>query len=74
LSNLVILTHTSQALPVISAGAGVKIPVSRRSLVRIDVRDYISPFPDQVLAAPPAATTGGWTHHLVAQLGVSAVF
>jgi hypothetical protein len=74
LSNLLVLTHTSQALPLISAGGGVKIPLSRRSLIRIDVRDYISPFPDKVLATPPSSTTGGWIHHFVAQLGVSAVF
>jgi hypothetical protein len=74
LSNLVVLTHTSQALPLISAGGGVKIPVSHRSMIRLDVRDYISPFPDKVLATPPSSSSGGWIHHFVAQVGVSAIF
>jgi hypothetical protein len=74
LSNLVVLTHTSQALPLISAGAGVKFSMSRRALVRIDFRDYITPFPDKLLATPPTGSTSGWIHNFVIQFGVSTVF
>jgi hypothetical protein len=73
LSNLVVLTRTSQAMPLISAGAGLKISVSRRALVRLDFRDYVTPFPDKLLASP-SSSSGGWIHNFVVQLGVSTVF
>lgn len=74
LSNLVVLTRTSQTLPLISIGAGVKFAVSKRALVRLDLRDYVSPFPDKLLAFPPASSGGGWIHNFVAQVGVSTTF
>jgi outer membrane protein with beta-barrel domain len=74
LSNLVVLTKTSQTLPLISIGAGVKFAVSRRALVRLDIRDYVSPFPDKLLAFPPSSSGGGWIHNFVAEIGVSTRF
>lgn len=74
LSNLVVLTHASQMTPLISAGAGVKFSVSRRALVRLDFRDYLSPVPDKLIATPPASATKGWLHDFVLQVGVSTVF
>jgi len=73
LSNLIVLTHASQTVPLISAGGGIKIPVSKRALVRMDIRDYISPVPDKLLATP-SGTIGGWTHNIVVQFGVSTIF
>lgn len=74
LSSLVVLTHTSQPTPLISVGGGLKISASKHALLRFDVRDYVSPVPDKLLAAPPASTIGGWIHDFVAQFGVSAAF
>lgn len=73
LSNLVVLTRASQTVPLISAGAGIKFLVSKRALVRLDFRDYISPVPDKLLAAPPSSVIGGWMHNFVVQFGVSTI-
>jgi hypothetical protein len=73
LSNLVVLTHTSEAQALISVGGGVKFPVSRRALVRIDFRDYITPYPTDLLALPPNSRGGAWLHNFVVMVGVSGL-
>jgi hypothetical protein len=74
LSELVVLTRATQAVPLITVGGGIKIPVSRRAQFRVDCRDYISTSPDELLAAPPSSRIGGWLHNFVVQLGVSTTF
>ena len=74
LSNLVVLTHTSEAQPLISLGGGVKFAVSRRMLVRLDARDYATPTPSSLLATPPGSKLSGWTHDIVFLVGVSTIF
>jgi hypothetical protein len=71
LSNLVILSHTNEAQPVISAGGGVKFKVSHRALFRVDFRDYATPVPRNLLAAPPGSKVSGWIHDFVFLFGVS---
>jgi len=74
LNNLVILTHTSEAQPLISVGGGVKIAVSKRALVRLDVRDYATPLPTSLLATPANSKMSGWIHDFVFLFGVSSSF
>jgi outer membrane protein with beta-barrel domain len=73
LSNLVVLTHATEAQALISVGGGLKFPVSRRALVRVDFRDYATPVPTKLLATPPGSRLGGWVHDFVFLVGVSAV-
>lgn len=74
LSSLVVLTHTREAQPLISVGGGVKIPMSKRMLLRLDFRDYLTPLPTSVLAPPPNSKISGWMNDLVFLVGVSTVF
>lgn len=74
LSDLVVLTHTTQAEPLISVGGGIKVPVSRHMQVRLDARDYLTPAPDKLLASPSASKTSGWMHDFVVMIGISRVF
>jgi hypothetical protein len=74
LSNLVLLTHTSEAQPLISAGGGVKFPISHRLLIRVDFRDYVTPYPSSLLALPPNSRANGWVHDFVITLGISGLF
>ncbi len=73
LSNLVVLSHTNESQPLISAGGGVKFRMSRRSLFRIDFRDYATPTPTSLLASP-RGKLGGWIHDFVLLVGISSVF
>lgn len=74
LADLLVLTHATQTEPLISFGGGIKITLSRRVLLRFDVRDYLTPVPDRLLAAPPNVRVSGWIHDLVFLAGVSRVF
>lgn len=74
LSNLVVLTHTSELQPLISAGGGIKIPMSRHSLIRLDFRDYMTPFPSSLLARRANTTGNGWMHDFVLMVGFSGTF
>jgi hypothetical protein len=74
LTNLVVLTRTREAQPLISLGGGVKISMSGRALLRLDVRDYLTPIPSSLLAVPPNSRISGWMHDFVFLVGVSTVF
>ena len=74
LNSLVVLTHTQEAQPLISLGGGLKFSLSRKAVFRIDVRDYMTPLPSSVLAAPPNSKLTGWIHNVVFLAGVSRVF
>ena len=74
LSNLVVLTRAHEAQPLISLGGGVKIRLSRHTLVRFDFRDYASPTPTKLLAAPPGSRLHGWVNDFVLLVGFSGVF
>lgn len=74
LSNLVLLTHTSEAQPLISAGGGIKFRLSNRTQLRFDFRDYMTPFPSSLLTLPANSKGSGWMHDFVVMVGISGLF
>jgi len=58
----------------VSVGAGVKVQISSRFTLRVDIHDYLSPFPDKVIAPALNSTTGGWLNNIVPTVGVSYTF
>ena len=74
LNRLALLTRTHQVKPLISLGAGVRIALSRNAILRLDIRDYITPFPDEVIVPVPPTRLNGWLHDFVPMIGVGFVF
>jgi hypothetical protein len=74
LNQFAYLTHTQQVEPLISAGGGVEIALKPTVRLRIEFRDYVTPFPDQVIAAAPGMHIHGWLHDIVPLVGISYVF
>lgn len=72
LGNLAALTATREVLPVGEVGAGVKIQLSPRLRLRVQVRDYISQSPNDVIAPAPGATLSGLRHDVIG-MGALAV-
>jgi hypothetical protein len=70
LNSLALLTRTSETCALASVGAGVKFNTGRLGF-RIEIHDYMTPFPTQVIAAAQNASIGGWTHDLVVDFGLS---
>ncbi len=73
-SNYAVLTRTQETKPLISAGGGVKIAVRDSLQVRIEVRDYITPFPKSVIMPAIGATIKGWLHDFVPTVGIGIKF
>lgn len=73
LNNLAILSRTSQWHPMVSIGAGIKYRISSRLMVRVEVRDYVTRIPKDVLLPSPGASLGGWLHNIMPLATISYI-
>lgn len=74
LSNIAILSRTTQWQPVMTFGAGVKWMIGARTMVRLELRDYFGPFPKDVILPAPGNKVSGWVHDLTPTVGISYLF
>ncbi len=70
LSNVALLTQAQDLTPMGSAGVGVKIKIAPHVNLRLDVHDYLTPFPKQVIT-PLSGKTPGWLQEFVPAAGLS---
>jgi hypothetical protein len=73
-SDFAVLTKTNEIKPLISVGGGVKAKLTDHTAIRVDFREYISPFPEELFATAPGAKIHGWLFDSVPMAGVSFVF
>jgi len=71
LSNVALLTQQQDLTPLVSAGGGVKFQISRHVQLRLDVHDYLTPFPKNVITPNVGAKSGGWLQDIVPMFGIS---
>ncbi len=71
LSQFAYLTKTSEFKPLVSVGGGVRAKVAPKVSVRVEFRDYITPFPKNVIAPARGAAINGWLHDFVPMVGIS---
>ena len=74
LGGLALLTKTSDLKALISIGGGVKVSISNHAIIRVDFRDYLSPFPMKLFVTSPGSRIHGWLQDFVPLAGVSFVF
>lgn len=75
LNQFAYLTKTQELKPLLSVGAGVRHFVGKRTVLRVEVRDYITPFPTKVLApAGNAKFSGSVLHNIVPSVGIGYLF
>ena len=74
LSSVVILTTTSQLKPLLTVGGGVKVAVSKHVGFRLEVQDYMTPFPKDVVTPVPPVKHDGWLHNIVPTVGLYFLF
>jgi hypothetical protein len=65
LGNLAALTHTNEVKPVGEAGVGVKVQLTRHVRLRVQVRDFISSAPNEVITPAPGASISGIVNDIV---------
>jgi hypothetical protein len=73
-SKFALLTKTQELKPLISVGGGTKVALTHSLVLRLEFRDYISPFPSEVVTPAPGARIKGWLHDFVPTVGISIRF
>ena len=74
LSNIALLTKTSEMKPLVSVGGGVKVSLSPGVQLRLEAHDFLTPFPKSVIAPAQGSTIGGWLQDFVVMAGLSFTF
>ena len=74
LSNFGYLTKTMEWKPMISAGGGVRVALTGHVFLRMEFRDYITPFPSKVITPAPGVKASGWLHDIVPLAGIGVGF
>src|ERR1700681_4564399 len=71
LGNLAALTATHEVLPVGEGGVGVKVQLSPHLRLRVQVRDYFSQAPNEVIAPAPGASLSGIRQDVIGMVAVA---
>ncbi len=71
LGNLAALTATQEVVPVGEVGAGVKFELTKHLRLRVQVRDYLSKAPNEVIAPAPGASLSGILNDVVGTAAIS---
>ena len=74
LGQFALLSKTQQVEPLISVGGGVKVKLGRRAFVYVEVRDYITPTPKNVIAPFTGSKISGWVHDFMPMVAISIGF
>jgi len=74
LNKFAVLTKTNELKPMVTFGGGVKIAVSKRVNLRLEVRDNMTPFISKIILPVNGASTPGWMNNFVPLIGISFVF
>jgi hypothetical protein len=74
LSQFGYFTKTQALKPMASVGGGMKFFIARRVFLRTEFRDYITPFPKELIAPAPNAKFGSILNDFVPMVGLSYEF
>jgi hypothetical protein len=74
LSNIAVFGDVRDMRPMVSVGAGVKFNVAKAMLLRLEVHDYLTPFPSTLVAPVTGSSVGGWLQDFVVSAGLSFGF
>lgn len=74
LSDYVLLTRTNDMTALVTAGFGVKMKIGEKGVLRVEVRDYLTPIPKKIFAPNRGADLGGWFHSFLPMVGIGYVF
>ena len=74
LGNLAVLTKTTEWKPMVDFGAGIRIMAGKHIALRLEARDYMTPYPTKVLTPVPPAKVSGWLQNFTFLVGIGFVF
>jgi len=70
LSQFGYFTRTQAVKPMASVGGGLKYQIGQRMYVRAEIRDFITPFPTQLITPAPGNKFGSLLHDIVPMVGI----
>ncbi len=74
LGNIALLSKTQDLEGMLSVGAGVKIKIAPGLNLRVEIHDYLTPFPSKVIVPASGGKVGGWLQDFVPMAGLSFAF
>lgn len=74
LSNIAVFSDVRDMRPMVSVGAGVKFNIAKSMLMRLEVHDYLTPFPSTLIAPVSGSSVSGWLQDFVVSAGFSFGF
>jgi hypothetical protein len=74
LEEVAVLSGEDQVRPLITLGGGVKFDLRAGIRVRVDFRDYLTPFPKRLIRPAPGATARGILQQFTPSVGLSYTF
>jgi opacity protein-like surface antigen len=74
LQDIALLTRTHEWKPLVTVAAGVKFDLTAKMCMRLEFRDYMTPFPKRVIVPVAAGADPGWVHELAPAITISFEF
>jgi hypothetical protein len=74
LSDIAILTKTTDLKPMVSVGGGVKVKLTDKIWLRLDAHDFLTEFPKNVITPAPGSSVSGWVNNIVGTGGITFTF
>lgn len=74
LAQYALLTQGKELKPLLSLGAGVKWQIAQSLQLRLEVHDYITPFPKEVIAPNVGSSVPGILQNIVPMLAIAYTF
>jgi hypothetical protein len=71
LSQFAYFTKTQAVKPMASVGAGMKFRLTAHMNLRLEARDFLTPFPTALITPAPGAKIGSLLHDIVPMIGIS---
>jgi outer membrane protein W len=74
LSQFALLTKANQLKPLLSLGAGVKVKLTNHLGLRLEVHDYLTAMPEDLITPYVGSKLSGWRQEIVPMVGISYLF
>jgi Outer membrane protein beta-barrel domain len=74
LSNVALLTKTTDLKPMASVGGGIKLKMTDKIWLRFDVHDFLGEFPTKVITPASGSSVSGWVNNIVGTGGITFTF
>lgn len=71
LGNIAALADVRDVRPLVSVGGGLKFKISPAASFRIEVHDFLTPFPNKLILPVNGSKVGGWLSDFVVMAGLS---